>query len=349
MELIFTGDIFLGQVPMQLAPGLKDLFLRADFVIGNLECSATHLTKPVTKVIALRCVPTLLESLVEARVSAVTLANNHIFDFGQDAFEETKENLCARNIRYFGAGGNLTEAESPLFLTQSDISVALIGCAQPITRAIPAGPQSPGVTPCDKELLEALVSELAKKGHHVIVVAHWGYCDFKYPSAECVELVEILIGAGATSVIGHHSHVLNGQRSYSDGRFVAYSLGNFYFAPFNHMGNAVTTSGEASRGAVARLVIQQEGLKVAQLIPIRQEGNLVMLDEFEDAEKRLAVRSAPFAQIERYPVFWKRQLFKRIIERLIYWINPCRWRDLNWTTFQAAGQYLNNFLKNKGK
>ena len=62
----------------------------------------------------------------------------------------------------------------------------------------------------------------------IIVNFHWGIEKEYTPNATQKKLAHLAIDEGADLVIGHHPHVLEGIEKYN-GKYIAYSLGNFCF------------------------------------------------------------------------------------------------------------------------
>jgi poly-gamma-glutamate synthesis protein (capsule biosynthesis protein) len=139
-------------------------------------------------------------------INAVSLANNHTFDYGQIGYEDTIVALDEAGVGYFGNGKILIEEIN-------GISVGFIGMLSEhrVWQAIEA-----------LEYLEARGVELK------IVSYHWGSNDQTHQSAGQIAAGRLLIDHGADLVVGHHPHVLQGIEKYN-GRYIAYSLGDFIF------------------------------------------------------------------------------------------------------------------------
>ena len=109
MRLLFLGDIGTAEAPTAPPPRLP----AADLVVANLEgaiLDARELQQHAPeKFVALHSTPAIVDYLKLTRVDAVSLANNHVYDFGAP-IAPTRQRLDAAGIASFGAGESLAEA-----------------------------------------------------------------------------------------------------------------------------------------------------------------------------------------------------------------------------------------------
>lgn len=164
-------------------------------------------------------------------VDFVTLANNHAFDFGKDAFLDTLDALRAHGIDYAGGGRNAEEAQRPFYYLVDGRKVALISAtrAEKYILTPEAGSDSPGVFRCyDPARLLDVIAEAKANSDYVILLIHWGteHSDRLEPVQETTS--HAYIDAGADLIVGAHAHQLQGIEFYS-GKAIFYNLGNFWF------------------------------------------------------------------------------------------------------------------------
>lgn len=267
---------------------IRKVFSECDLVLGNLECTlrgdgACVPTEP--RVIA---TPDLVRAVAEAGFSVVTLANNHAFDCYEPGFQNLKDLLGELRLPHFGAGMNLEEAAAPLFLDVRGLRIALLGAVD--ERSGPshfATPGGFGVAPLDIERLERQVSQLRSQVNHVIVSLHWGDERFSIPSPGQIEQARRLVASGASIVLGHHPHVLQGAELV-DGRPIAYSLGNFfadevYFSD----GDAVRWDRTGRTGAILVAELSESGVAGVRHLPTCDSGRLVELDRSGFGQRRI--------------------------------------------------------------
>lgn len=205
-----------------------------DLFMLNNEFTYSTRGEKSEKTYTFRADPDRVENLKKLGVDIVLTANNHINDYGTDAFLDTLDTLDRAGIRRVGAGKDLEEAASPLYLDLYGRRIAYVAasCAEEHEDTIwtpPAENDSPGILGCyDPEVFFESVREAAEQADFVIASVHWGYEYLDYYTAEQKEMAQSLIRAGADAVIGTHPHVLQGVE-YLEGAPVFYSLGNFWF------------------------------------------------------------------------------------------------------------------------
>lgn len=235
-----------------------------DLVIANLEMPLSRRGYRVPKWANLRSDPEMIHDVKAMGIDAVTLANNHMMDYGPDAMLDTLAACDSVQIPYCGAGADLDAALRPVWLEAAGKRVALISVSCTLPVESDAGPGKPGIAPLrisfafDVELvllaeqpgtvptvrswaqpddLERVCDEISRARREadiVIVGIHWGVPAYWLsPShgllAQYQQPVgQALIDAGADVVCGHHSHSLHPIEIYH-GKPIFYSLGNFLF------------------------------------------------------------------------------------------------------------------------
>lgn len=179
-----------------------------------------------------------LDGLSFAGVDAVSLANNHSMNGGVGPFESMMSSLKARNIGYYGAGSNSTEAHSPYVTTVKGTRVALLGYSA-IPGDVEAGPTNTGIAfvkippwyPTNEAYIaqmEADIKAAKDQSDVVISVFHWSEEYTHQQSDTMRQVAHRAIDAGATMVVGSHPHWVQGIEWYN-GHLITYSLGNFVF------------------------------------------------------------------------------------------------------------------------
>jgi poly-gamma-glutamate synthesis protein (capsule biosynthesis protein) len=183
--------------------------------------------------------PQSIEGLKFAGFDVLTLANNHIFNYGRSGFEETKELLQDQDLEGLGEGEFYRTGIEGIkigFLAMDDVS---------------------------KKLEVAQVEQIEKVAKEVdvlVVSIHWGAEYRSEPTSRQKELAHKLIEAGAKVIIGHHPHWVEGVEEYKGG-VIFYSLGNFVFDQM--------WSEQTRKGVVARIWLEKEGVAGYELLPIR--------------------------------------------------------------------------------
>ena len=164
-------------------------------------------------------------------VDIVGLANNHVFDYGEDAFYDTLSTLEQAGIPYVGAGRDIREAMSPVYLEADGFKIAYVAasCAEYTVYTQEAADNQPGILACyDDTLFLEAIREAAANADYVIALPHWGTEHSTWLTDQQLNGAEAYLDAGADAVIGAHPHILQGLQ-FIDGQPVLYSLGNFWF------------------------------------------------------------------------------------------------------------------------
>jgi poly-gamma-glutamate capsule biosynthesis protein CapA/YwtB (metallophosphatase superfamily) len=257
ITLVAGGDVTLGAHYEEWVDGLrakgqsgpavddwgfsevKPLFSGADLVLVNLECPFTARGEPIPKNFNFRARPSTVSVLVDAGVRVVSLANNHLMDYGPDGVADTIATLDAAGIAHFGAGRTLAEARKPAFVEVGGLKIAFLGYLilgekHPEPAVVWATETKAGVAghPSDWTVVEKMVREdvAAAKTQADLVIPffHWGREGSKGPDAYQLALAKAAIESGAAAVLGSHPHVLHGMERIGKVP-VFYSLGNFVF------------------------------------------------------------------------------------------------------------------------
>jgi poly-gamma-glutamate synthesis protein (capsule biosynthesis protein) len=174
--------------------------------------------------------PEFVKSLQSAGVDIVSLANNHVMDYGEISLLDTMKHLDDSGILYAGAGQNEDTANMPLYIDKGAVRIAILSSSH----VIPfvhwhAGKAKPGVASAyDPARLLSEVKIASEKADVVLVYLHWGKEMKAQPVQYQKNLARMLIDSGADLVVGSHPHIIQGLEFYK-GRLIAYSLGNFIF------------------------------------------------------------------------------------------------------------------------
>ena len=202
---------------------------QADVSMVNLENPVTTRGKKVPKPYIFRMHPRFLKAIKDAGINVVSIANNHIFDYGREGFFDTISYLDSAGIRRVGAGRNYAEAHAPAIVTIRGKKIGILAYYGG-GEAPGAGMASPGVARRDLGQVTADILKLhyTTRADYIVVNLHWGTENARTPDESQRTFAHALIDAGADAVIGHHPHVLQGIERYGNG-VIVYSLGNFVF------------------------------------------------------------------------------------------------------------------------
>lgn len=170
-----------------------------------------------------------LNSLIENGFKMVTLANNHILDYGDIGLLETL-NLCKKfNIETVGAGKNIVEASAIKYYEKNGSTIAIINCCEHEFSI--ANKNRAGACPLDLILQYNQITEAKRNADYVLLIVHGGHERYQYPSKRMVETYRHFIELGADAVINHHQHCFSGYEVYKN-KPIFYGLGNLCFDKF---------------------------------------------------------------------------------------------------------------------
>ena len=201
------------------------------FMLNNEYTYSTRGTKLAGKAYTFRANPSRVSVIQQLGTDVVLMANNHVYDYGKDAFLDTLTTLDSVGIPYVGAGRNMSEAERPIIFTVNGIKIAYVAAtrAEKTIYTPEAGKDTPGVLRTYDETHYLNVIRNAKKNaDYVVASVHWGTEYLNNADSTQQKLAHEYIDAGADAVIGSHTHVLQGIEYYKN-KPIMYSLGNFWF------------------------------------------------------------------------------------------------------------------------
>ena len=225
--MIFIGDVAIPDGIKPRIDYLPESFVKQT-VIANLEgaiASSDQVSISENKLYSNDCV---IDFLKECHVDAVSLANNHILDV-YESFDRTSDVLQKANIRYFGAGNNLTRAQAPVEITEGNEQYLLISFGWSVISCIYATDRMAGVNPLEAKNIFPFIEKLIKSHpeKRIITIMHWDYELERFPMPAHRKLAKALIDMGVEAVIGHHPHCVQGVEVYK-GKLIAYSVGNWF-------------------------------------------------------------------------------------------------------------------------
>lgn len=212
---------------------VRKVLENSDLRIGNLESVLATAGEPSqfahTPWLTFRADPGSVMALKSGGIDLVSVANNHVGDYGKAALIQNCEILRKSGIDFIGAGKNIEEARRPAIYEIKGIKLAVLAYNSLYGRTIiPANKNSAGSSPLFINNVIEDIENVKKKVDFVIVSVHWGIDYMMYPVSCHVDYAHKMIDHGAKIILGHHPHVLQGVEKYNNG-IIFYSLGNFVF------------------------------------------------------------------------------------------------------------------------
>ena len=240
ISLIAVGDIMLGDFPLTFGFGVRSMidngtdifknveqiFQNKDICFGNLECvlSDNNLNKSDIDSQILRGSPAAINILKKANFNVLAIANNHIMQHGETAFRETKALLEQAKILPVGVSEGESGKCVSQYLEVKGLKICFLGYSHRPEKYNKKKLYSHG----GKEKIVEQIRECASLSDIVILSLHWGDEFINTPSIDQVVDAHAYVDAGASIILGHHPHILQGVERYN-GAVIAYILGNFVF------------------------------------------------------------------------------------------------------------------------
>jgi poly-gamma-glutamate synthesis protein (capsule biosynthesis protein) len=242
-DVALAGDIMLGRNVEPLIEksgvnypfeGVAQYLKPCPVVFGNLEApfvdedTMSSLKKNGKKSVYLYASDSLAEGLKLAGFNVLSLANNHILDYGQPGLLQTMEVLDRHGIKYGGiVKGDLGKPNPPVIMEYNGVKVGFLCYSRVSSKAFKAGVKKYGTIPGIYKEIKRDIKNARPLTDVLIVYLHWGI-EGKEVQKKQVSLAHGIIGLGADMVIGSHTHLFQDIEKYR-GKYIFYGLGNFIF------------------------------------------------------------------------------------------------------------------------
>ena len=321
MNILIANDFFISDDYANkklIDQSVRDLFAFVDYRIINLEAPITNKDDPKNKI--LKTGPHLHSSedtaipyLKQLHIDMVTLANNHILDYGEQGLIDTFHALEKNNIARVGAGNNLIEASQPFTIEKEGLKFAILNFCEHEWSI--AEKNKAGANPLD--IIDNVKQIQAAKAIHdkVICIIHGGHEYYNLPSPRMQKQYHFYADNGADAIVGHHTHCISGYEVYK-GVPIYYSLGNFLFTM-----NAINPDWYI--GLILKIECEKDRLKTT-LRPVCQEKETFKLYLPKGREKEeIFNRVQSYAEIIQNESLleqsWEQYISMKSKEYLNYW------------------------------
>ncbi len=327
--------------PRLVSRQLRHLLAGCDVVLANLECTLAGDGGCVPTEPRVVATEPLVRAVKEAGFGVVTLANNHMFDCFDSGFRSLRGLLDEIGLVHFGAGMDMQEAAAPAVLEAGGLRIALVGAVD--ERSGPshfAARDQWGVAPFDVERLVGQVRDLRADADHVIVSVHWGEERFLIPSPTQIDQARRLVDAGASMVLGHHPHVLQGIEIHN-GSPIVYSLGNFIADEVHFSdGGAVRWNRVGRTGCILLADLTSSGVSNVRQVPTYDSGDAVELDHSRFGTRRLARTRRALQRGVTVRRYRREHLWVKTIKPILSRLHPRRLLGLRLRHVRKALEHL---------
>lgn len=282
MRIVIGGDIapinsnekpFVEGDAALLLGNIKEKISNVDLFVCNLEVPLTNTKTPILKSgSSIKANPDTIKGIKAMGINLLSLANNHVGDYGDNGIKETLAVLENYKINNIGAGLNSNDAKHPFIYKKNDIAVGVLSYADHEFGM--AQEHKSGANPF--HLIDAFkdIKDLKKSVDYIIVMLHDGKEYYPYPSPELQKIGRHLIDIGADIVVCQHSHLIGAVEPFKKGKIV-YGQGNFMF---DYRANY---SPEWSNGFLISINVDKDKNEI-ELIPFKQNyPSVVGLDREE--------------------------------------------------------------------
>ncbi|MHB8842626.1 MAG: CapA family protein [Candidatus Aquicultor sp.] len=264
-----VGDMaFNGQIGDTLRDkGAQDIFSditqvlqSGDVVVGDLESPLSPGSQtPGSNKSAVLGAPEAATGMKNAGINLVSLANDHMMDYGTAGLIDTITRLNRAGIAHAGAGSNSQQAYTRTVLTIKGKKVAFLALSSIAPDNARAQEDKAGIAANKRRsYIDSLIKESARQNDYLIVSCHWGDEGSTEIMSSQRKFAKRAIDAGADVVIGSHPHIMQGIEIYN-GRCIAYSPGNFIYP---------SGSGNSGQAFVLKLSLAKGMIIKAEVIPI---------------------------------------------------------------------------------
>ena len=301
VTLGFAGDVMIGrQVNEMISEAgysypwgdVLPLFKKTDLNLINLEAPLTHYNKEQKrKANNLKADPSKIQTLINARIDVVNIANNHILDFYEEGLMETIDLLDKSDIKHVGAGVDVDQAAKPVIISKNGINIGILGFTdnEPYWKAW-GKPGTNYVEVGDIKPVRTAVKAIRDQVDILILSIHWGNKMVEKPLQEFVDFAHQIIDEGVDIIHGHGAHIFQGIEIYKD-KLIMYDIGDLIddYPIDNDLKN--------NRSFLLLCEIMKNNIKSVKLIPVilnEMQVNIAKNGDYESTITHMQQLSAPF-------------------------------------------------------
>lgn len=337
-----TKDYLKTEDYADLFNGFQNITKEVDYAVVNFECPITKSTSKIDKTGP--CIKTddenALNALKFAGFNMLTLANNHILDYGETGVLDTIEMAKKHQFDIVGAGINSESAAIPKIINVKGVAIGFINIAE--NEFCASGINHAGANTFDLIKNIKSIKELIKKVDKIILVYHGGREHYQLPTPDLRDKFRFFIDCGVDAIVAHHTHCFSGYEYYNN-KPIVYSLGNFIFDYKPKYQQGLWTEGMS-----VILNLESDTFKV-ELIPYfqgRKEKSTLEILNKEDKDKfleRVKVLNNIISDDELFFKEWQKYL--KTQER--FYLSSLYIRNLYLRAFFMKGILPISWLKSK--
>lgn len=238
VSMIFGGDIMLdrgvrAKIEKNFNGDYNKIFENInlknyDIFFANLEGTASDKGKDGGGKYSFRMDPLVLPALKNIGINILSVANNHVGDWGRESYIDTLARLKENDILYTGGGNTSVEAEHPTIIEKYGMKIGFLAFSDKGPDWMKVTETKAGLLIASNPNFDEIIQNASNQVDYLIVSFHFGEEYQPIHDSRQEHLAHTAIDNGAKIIIGAHPHVIQDTEIYKNG-FIAYSLGNFIF------------------------------------------------------------------------------------------------------------------------
>jgi poly-gamma-glutamate synthesis protein (capsule biosynthesis protein) len=312
IKIAFVGDVSLSgtirdNVGSQLVDNsIKKIFDQSNLVIGNFESVIAKDKESNGQFLSHEESAKILKN---SGFTHLSLANNHIYDYGEEGFINTKKSLESNGIGVLGLKRNEGINCTLTFIEKRGVKIGILGAGW--TKINQQRSYRTEFFEYDKQAINRIIRENASLVDHLILYVHKGKMFLNHPSPKDMEDFKDFRKLGANVIVGHHPHVLQGLSGNQD-HLIAYSLGNFLFD--SNEGNFFTPFSwkERHQGGILRIALSKGQIDNSLFFPTVNKNNekseIADKDYADHTLNRLRIISSEIGNLKGKVKYYSRYL-----------------------------------------
>lgn len=274
-QLIIGGDlapikedekVFIdGKIESIIDSEIISIIKAADYRVYNLELPLINNAVPSDKSGPnMKCNENVIKGIKKLSPDLMTLANNHMMDYGIKGLRKTQDILTANDIDYVGTGDNIELLEKHRMIEFRHCKISIYVCSEHEFSC--ANEKKAGVNGIDLLTVSSEIEQLKQRSDYVIVLFHGGIEYYPYIVPYMKKITHMMVDSGADLVLCQHNHCIGALEKYRESQ-ILYGQGNFIFKNCN---NELSKS-----GILVRLNIEHN--ITVEYIPFFRKGNRIKL------------------------------------------------------------------------
>lgn len=348
MKIVICGDTCFTKANIKQAVSGNAKWIFGDTlpIIRDSDYSICNLESPATDACTARpkSGPNIkmdqksIRGLAEAGFNAVSLANNHILDYGEAGVKDTIQECEFFGMETFGAGCNSEASKKPCFYCSGTISAGFYSVAD--NECSIASNDSYGANGYNPYSTLNDIRSASNNCNLLVVLYHSGLEHYQYPSPGLQVRCRAMIDSGAKVVLCQHSHCIGTYEVYQGG-LILYGQGNFLFSKNNK-------DEKWNTGILVELNIMEDSFSWVLHPSHISDGQVELLDYkqasivLEEIEKRRIEISNPELLVAKWSEFNSRRAS-------IYWGILSRWTKIHFGLDRLANGALSRFAMRSNK